>query len=617
MIVRVGHVLLMCSLVLTLFPITPVTGAAAAPKVRVTPVQFSPNRDHDRDHTTVTVTLARAAQLQVRVTGLGGRLKGYIKRYGNTQAAGTYKYRLDGSLVAPNGRRVRLREGSYYAEVVTRDRRGNTAKARSRFRVNNTIRRVSVTSSARYPTLFSPNGDGRKDGMVARFTLSRPADVAMTISTGGRVVGTLRGSYSTSGTKSLVWNGRVRRNGAYVWAPAGKYHFTLKARPRHSTAARRVGVAYANRVGVADKTRPRVTATLSRSAMSISIQESTALSYVLSEPGSRHVKVMNASGAPVNGAPRAVSGTRGSYLWDGRDSAGRYVAAGRYSIQLYVLDRAGNVARQYPISRTVTVSRERLSTRGRAAKIPWSGYWWPQLYTYNTKLYNNPGPLTKYDRVTGRKSYDWEYTYHRQTDWARDWWGHCNGWATAAIMEKQPRGKTIKGVTFSQDDVEGLYAEAWWEHDQVFWGRRYKGGGTETTAYRDVHPAVFDRVVRYYIGTQRIALLMDFTTGMAVWNYPVYAFERSSKRSGNKEYVRMTLTRAAPYYGVRGTTPIEHTFYYTLQRGTDGWWYNPSGSSVHTHPDYVSRIDGYEPPDGTASSGNPRVTLSKLNQLFR
>jgi hypothetical protein len=253
---------------------------------------------------------------------------------------------------------------------------------------------------------------------------------------------------------------------------------------------------------------------------------------------------------------------------------------------------------------------------GRATATPWSGYWWPMLNTYTYKLYNSPGPMTRYDaysRATGRTvgAYRWEYGNHRTTDAANDWWGHCHAWSAAAMMEPQPYGTTKAGVYFSQDDAEGLYSETY--HRIVGWmyGTQYSTGGS-SEAYRDVYPVHFDNMVRYWIGQQKVPLMMDFDPGNQVWNYPVYAFSRSSTWSGNKEYVTMKLTNARPYYGYNGTASQTRTFYYTLQSGTNGSWSNPSGSSVNTHPDYIIHIDGR-----ASDYGNPYVKPAVLDGIFR
>lgn len=363
----------------------------------------------------------------------------------------------------------------------------------------------------------------------------------------------------------------------------------------------------------ADTTRPTISVRLSRNTINPTIGESVRYYYSASESGYRQLRVTNSSGVVYSGLKAATSAT-GSVVWDGRNTAGAFVAPGDYVLRLYYEDTAGNKATSYPINRKVHIVQSGASgpTSARTTVTPWSGYWWPQLNTYTTKLYNSPGPMTKYDRFTGASSYRWEYNNHRTTNSANDWWGHCQAWSAASIMEPQPYGATTGGVTFSQDDVEGLYSETWTVHNGWMYGTRYRNEGTSSAAYKDVHPADFDWLIRYWIGQMDTPVIMDFTTGTAVWNYPVYAYSRSSTWSGDKEYVTTKVRRASPTYNVSGTSSVEKTFYYTLQSGTSGVWSNPSGSSVNTHPDYIIQVTGR-----STNYGNPYVKPSVLDSMFR
>jgi hypothetical protein len=177
-------------------------------------------------------------------------------------------------------------------------------------------------------------------------------------------------------------------------------------------------------------------------------------------------------------------------------------------------------------------------------------------------------------------------------------------------------GGDHRDTTVWRDDrrryVEGLYTETWTNHNGWMYGTRYKNEGTSSAAYKDVHPADFDWLIRYWIGQLDTPVYMDFTTGEAVWNYPVYAYSRSSTWSAGKEYVTMKVTRPSPNYNVSGTSPVVKTFYYTLQSGTNGVWSNPSGSSVNTHPDYIVQVTGR-----STNYGNPHVKPATLDAMFR
>lgn len=159
---------------------------------------------------------------------------------------------------------------------------------------------------------------------------------------------------------------------------------------------------------------------------------------------------------------------------------------------------------------------------GRASYVPWSGVWWPfsdcELatgwngtgadFTYDTvakvwsrvspnKTANDLSPFLKYDeyvrKVTGTdpKSALYEATGDRASgfmhnvygaekeQYDRDgigygWWGHCNGWCAAALMEKEPIAPVeAQGVRFEVADLKGLLTEVHWAVQSDFTGRRY------------------------------------------------------------------------------------------------------------------------------------------------
>ncbi len=582
--------------------------APATPHVSVSPSQFSSNDNGGPDSAVLTVSLEEPSQIKLSIVSLTGErvtdLHGYIRR-----PAGPYRRTLTGTVRDASGELKPLPEGTYYAEATVRHQEWGEISARAAFQVNDTIRAVLVTSD-NPDTRFSPNDDGWKDGVAARFDLSRPAMVTMWVQGPSGPVSRISQSYRNAGTKTLKWNGLVKKGNVLIGAPEGSYTVGLQARPTAPGLASRIGDARVTRKVVSDLTPPSTNTEISAQTINSSLRETVTLSSNVTEPGYTRFRVVNSAGKEVYATDWQLSSSLNhSHKWGGRDSSGRTVAPGSYTLQFYFEDVAGNLPDHYPVRRTVEITNR---VSGTAAKIPWSGWWWPRRVTYAQKLYNNPGPLTKYDKINGTSAWAWEYEHHRTTDPAQDWWGHCQAWAAAAIMEPQPQGRTIDGVEFTQDDVEALYAEAWSRHRGQQWGSRYKDQGLNSEEYTDVYPAEFDEQVRYWIGEQRTALLMDFTTSRAVWNYPVYAFERTSTFEGNAEYVTMRIRRAEPVYGATGTVSKVHTFYYTLRPGTNGLWQNPSGSSVNTHPDYIIRLTRHG-----GKYDNPYIRLETLDSLFR
>lgn len=168
---------------------------------------------------------------------------------------------------------------------------------------------------------------------------------------------------------------------------------------------------------------------------------------------------------------------------------------------------------------TITAPR---TGAGRASFVPWSGVWWAFSATQLAKGWNGTGDDFGYDagsktwsRASGSKpmgdispflKYD-EYVrattgtdpqsallevagdaaqsfmhnvYGDQKDkFDKDgvsysWWGHCNGWCGAALMEKEPMAPIeAQGVRFEVADLKGLLSETWWSCQSDFTGKRY------------------------------------------------------------------------------------------------------------------------------------------------
>lgn len=156
---------------------------------------------------------------------------------------------------------------------------------------------------------------------------------------------------------------------------------------------------------------------------------------------------------------------------------------------------------------------------GRATVTPWSGIWWPMatgelaigwngtgpdfIYDPATKTYrrapgnktnNDVAPLLKYDAwrksVTGVdpgsalfELTDPSLSHHVYGDEKErldregigyGWWGHCNGWCAAALLEREPIAPVEAGGTrFEVADLKGLLTENHFSTESDFTGRRY------------------------------------------------------------------------------------------------------------------------------------------------
>jgi competence ComEA-like helix-hairpin-helix protein len=104
------------------------------------------------------------------------------------------------------------------------------------------------------------------------------------------------------------------------------------------------------------------------------------------------------------------------------------------------------------------------------------------------------------------------------------WWGHCNGWAAAAILTNEPTESMdvqIDGnaVELTTADQKGLLTESHYSTHSRFYGSRYYKEGDDIA---DLYPKSFHNLINFYIREQRVPLVFDTTAGDAVWNFPAY-----------------------------------------------------------------------------------------------
>lgn len=167
-----------------------------------------------------------------------------------------------------------------------------------------------------------------------------------------------------------------------------------------------------------------------------------------------------------------------------------------------------------------------------ADPVPWAGYWWPYLDDGIADGENDDdglSPADKIDAIFNRKNYAtaWEKRQHGTGRRPAAWWGHCNGWAAAAIMEREPRtAVTRNGIKFSVADRKALLTEYWMESGSDFIGRRvYDENDLSSAAFWDVVPAAFHLLITNIVGDQKQSVIIDRFTGAEVWNHPLVAYE--------------------------------------------------------------------------------------------
>ncbi len=257
----------------------------------------------------------------------------------------------------------------------------------------------------------------------------------------------------------------------------------------------------------------------------------------------------------------------------------------------------------------------------RAAKIPWSGHWWPTLNRQGSvNLYDRGGPLEKYDRFvqarsgTASQARQWELRNRYTENPSATWWGHCHAWAAASIMlPEPPNGVTRRGVSFTQDDLKGLVT-AMYHSPVIRWingSRAYPEGHQHysAAAWADMHPAWLDYVTRLYIGYYRHPVIYDIDRGPEVWNFPAYAYTRSAtRRSDGSLAVTLRVRFASATLNTRGTRFFERTYTYVLRSGTLGQY---TGASRTNHPDF-----SWIPGGRQATGVNPHLSAAVINEII-
>lgn len=264
----------------------------------------------------------------------------------------------------------------------------------------------------------------------------------------------------------------------------------------------------------------------------------------------------------------------------------------------------------------IPMSASAASEYASAKKWPWSGYWWPMLDSgYN--LYSQGGPLQKYDQwyaaATGKagQAQAWEQKNHYTQDQSNSWWGYCHAWASAAIVAPEPKAVTRNGVNFDTNAVKGLVTSLYYEPTFTWLSgvRVDNANDTSSAAYKDIAPAWMDYLLRYYIRSYKYPFIMDINPDSQVWNYPVFAYQRTSQQYANGvEGVKTTVWFTSPDWNTTGTKYFAKTYYYYLKAGTLGTWY---GSSVNDHPDFAWVPTGKRPGSGT----NPWVTEKNVETI--
>jgi flagellar hook assembly protein FlgD len=161
---------------------------------------------------------------------------------------------------------------------------------------------------------------------------------------------TLRTWTGTGTSLSVLWNGK---NSTGFKVPDGAYTVRLSGKDL-------LGVAFTTKSATVtvDTKRPTVSGiSVYPTSFKPKSAQTTSINYTLSESCYVTMKIYNSTGALKKTLLNNVLQASGlhSVIWNGKDSSNIVVPAGTYTIKIYVVDKAGNKATVYPITKTVKV----------------------------------------------------------------------------------------------------------------------------------------------------------------------------------------------------------------------------------------------------------------------
>lgn len=247
---------------------------------------------------------------------------------------------------------------------------------------------------------------------------------------------------------------------------------------------------------------------------------------------------------------------------------------------------------------------------------PWRGYWW----AYNGRRLSNgsDSPMAKYDLFVKARdgqnpgAQSWENAKHRYH--GINWEGHCNGWAASSVLRAEPNVSKFdeqSGVTFSVIDQKGLLAETDYCAKTAFFGTRYNGPNSNA---RDISAVSFHKTLRYYIGSLKKPVAVDYQQLEPVDNHVISGYTMKIKKIGTNSYSVSTKVRMHKYDKAPSQTPGEapmytRTYTYRLYEADDG---SLTGSWTSTNPDFLWVPLASE----DCNSNNPRISHDRIQQIL-
>jgi hypothetical protein len=208
--------------------------------------------------------------------------------------------------------------------------------------------------------------------------------------------------------------------------------------------------------------------------------------------------------------------------------------------------------------------------------------------------------LGKYDQLTGKASVQWERQNSPSGAGMPYWAGFCHGWASAAVLDKEPnQARNVTGpasrqpVMLGVGDQKGLLSVSHAQDVANTFGDRY-GDGMGSEDLHDMAPDVLWRLLKLYVKDQGTSLIVDIEPNEEVWNHPIYGYriQYSPQGAAGQQLARLELWLAddwvPPDYVGTKVRYQTHMFTFRLANGSvvmgSARWVGPS---VQDHPDFA------------------------------
>ena len=241
---------------------------------------FSPNGDGRDEQTTISYTLSVPAHVTASLTDVNGVALSTLFSDDKPAGKNSFVFRAEG-----------LPDGGYQIVLSAQSPAGKTATASVPLVVNRTLAGYSVT-----PTLFSPNGDGRRDTIAFPFSLAYPVDAELRIVTkAGATVASVLAGVLAAGPQRLTWDGATA---AGTRLPDGSYRAILSVTDPIGTVTQSVAFA-------SDTTAPRISI-LSLRRLRFRVSEQATVTVLVNGRRIRKIEPRGAFHIPFRGVPRKV-----------------------------------------------------------------------------------------------------------------------------------------------------------------------------------------------------------------------------------------------------------------------------------------------------------------------